>query len=428
MRTQSDPCADGRSSLAEAETDWLPIILAFGTIVYAGANYIGHKFGFISLYTSLARSPYVRITCAVFQRIAIDCIRYVLAVLGIALIIILECKKALSSFFRGDWCSSAASSLRENTSAFERMSLQYDAASNGHCANATRQQLRAARARLGTLLWWAIPVAAMLMLLHGPPEYKDSSPKIEPQVRSYVVPSWVITARPENRRRDGSSSHYVPAGEHLVFYKNYYARFQSSESQSIEGRVAETQIITPQDLETLSSAQSFNIMPSSSMEQIDIPEGALAAFKSKDMTLTDKDGRNTDNKDTRTKKRAQEAIHEGGQSVNSKPLSSQSTVLESLESPSIEPSTIDARSTGETRSSKAESSEIYSTKTIVQTQTAWHTETETTTVELTRTGALAPSLEDERETTVLATEKYHPHDGAYRYCSACQQKHCCQFP
>jgi hypothetical protein len=226
MRTENDPCADGSTA---TETDWFVICLALAAVAYSGAHYIGHEFEYINHFSHLARKPYVRTTGVILQSLVVDFIRFILAVLGIIFFLVLECKNAISSFSSHFW---DGSTLGESTSAIKWMSLQYDAISHSHRANATRQGLRATRARIGTVLRWGIPVVALVLLLHGPPDSTDSLPVIKPEVRPYSFPSWVIRARPENRHYDRSNSHYVPLNECLVLAGNSNSRAQSLQLHS----------------------------------------------------------------------------------------------------------------------------------------------------------------------------------------------------
>jgi hypothetical protein len=263
MRVQNDPCADGRTA---TETDWLAILLALAAVIYSGAHYIGYEFEYIHHFFHIARSPYVSTTGAILQRLALDLIRVVLTVLGIILFLVLECKNAISSFSRRFRNESVVGPLGESTSAIKWMSLRYDAASHSHRANATRQGIRAARAQIGTLLGWGIPVAAVLILLHGPPVDTDSLSTGKSEVRPYVVPAWVIRARPENRYYDRSNNHYTPSDEWLVFDQEHNPGIQSLELQS-------------------AGLQSSSIVLSSNVERTDNPEGALAALKSENNRL-----------------------------------------------------------------------------------------------------------------------------------------------
>jgi hypothetical protein len=262
MRAENDPCADGRTT---TETDWLPIFLTLAAVTYSGAHYIGHEFDYINHFSRLARRPSVRTTVAILYRLSIDFIRFILALLGMILLLVLECKNAISSFSRRFWDRSIVAG--ESTSAIKWMSLQYDAASHSHRANATRQGMRAARARTGTVLRWAIPVAAVVLLLHGPPDFADSSPVINPEVRPYHVPGWVIRARPENRHQDRSNSHYTPSSECLILDEQCISKIQDLE------------------LKRAGLLQSSSIMLSDNVEHMDISEGALVVLRSEDIGM-----------------------------------------------------------------------------------------------------------------------------------------------
>jgi hypothetical protein len=231
MRAEKDPFADCYG--LPTETDWLAIFLAIAAVVYSSAHYIGYDFGYLQHYFHFARSPYVSTISAVLQRLAIDFIRFILAVLGITLILVLECKNALSSLSYRSLHVSLVGILGGSRIVAEKIGQQYDAASNSHHANATRQRFRAARARLGTLLRWGIPVVAVIILFHGPPDFMGSPPtRKHDEVRPYMVPGWVILARPENRWHDRSNSHYVPSDDCLVFDEECGSRIQSSELRS----------------------------------------------------------------------------------------------------------------------------------------------------------------------------------------------------
>jgi hypothetical protein len=84
---------------------------------------------------------------------------------------------------------------------------KYDSAKHSHYANAARQYSRDARAFVVKFLPWAIVVGALFNLFVVP--YMGNGISLEDyDIRSYVVPVWVIKARPENRHYEGSSSHY----------------------------------------------------------------------------------------------------------------------------------------------------------------------------------------------------------------------------
>jgi hypothetical protein len=265
MRVERDPCADCHGP--PTETDWLAIFLALAAVVYSGAHYIGYDFEYLQHYFHFARSPRVRTTVAVLQRIGFDLIRFALAILGITLILVLQCKKAPSYVANSFWHASSVGTLAGGTFVDEKIGLHYDAINHSHHANLARQRFRAARARFGTFLRWGIPVAAVVLLFHGPPEFADSSPVSKPEVISYKIPSWVILARPENRYHDHSNCHYRPGDECLALEKNHNAKTQSLELQS-------------------AGLQSLNIVS----EQLDVTEGTLSAInKSEDTTMTDND-------------------------------------------------------------------------------------------------------------------------------------------
>lgn len=232
MRAEKDPCADCRDFSTSTETDWLAILLALAAAVYSGAHYIGYDFEYLQHYLHFARSPHVRAIAAVLQSLAINLIRFILAFLGITLLLVLECKKALYYLVRRFSRSGFVSTLAGGASVTEMIGVHFDAANHSHHANATRQRLRVGRARLGALLRWGISVAFAVVLFHGPPDFTDSPPAIEHEIRRYVVPAWVVLARPENRYHDRSNSHYVHSEEHLVFDKRYNSRIRSLELQS----------------------------------------------------------------------------------------------------------------------------------------------------------------------------------------------------
>jgi hypothetical protein len=266
MRAENDPCADGRTT---TETDWLPIFLTLAAVTYSGAHYIGHEFDYINHFSRLARRPSVRTTVAILYRLSIDFIRFILALLGMILLLVLECKNAISSFSRRFWDRSIVAG--ESTSAIKWMSLQYDAASHSHRANATRQELRAARARTYTVLRWGIPVAAVVLLLHGPPDFTDSSPVMNPEVRPYRVPGWIIRARPENRQYGRSNSHYTPSSECLILDELCVSKIQNLQLKS-------------------AGLQSSSMMLSGNVEQhMDVSEDALLALRSEDTSMIGND-------------------------------------------------------------------------------------------------------------------------------------------
>jgi hypothetical protein len=228
MRVEIDPCADCYGPRTEA--DWLAIFLALATVVYSSAHYIGYDFEYLRHYLHFARSPCVSTISAVLHRLAIDFIRFVLAILGITLILVLECKKALFSLSYRSWNVSFVGILGGSTIVAEKIGQQYDVASNSHHANATRQRFRAASARLGTLLRWGIPMIAAIVIFHGPPDFTDSPPtRKHDEVRPYMIPNWVILARPENRWHDRSNSHHVPSSECLIFDKKRGSRIRRLE-------------------------------------------------------------------------------------------------------------------------------------------------------------------------------------------------------
>ena len=527
MSTQTDPCAGYYPPPTKSATDWLANIFALGAIIHAIAHYIGPDFKYANHLAYLARRPSVRLTCAVFKRIGLDCIRFVLAFLGLTVVLILESKKAIIYLYRLGWLKIVANFIPDHVAASEWISRHYDAAAHSHRANATRQRLRAARARLYALMRWGISVAVVLMILHGPPDYTESEPSsmIEAEARPYVVPSWVIAAWPENWPRDGSSSHYKPADERLVFDEDYFSRILSSEvpddmddmnaqiedlqvmlmsasagTPNFKPRSVETSDIVFQDLEAQKAFWNAENQLVASQLIVDIQ-----SFRDKSMESESAENYNMESQyadyldsiqhttsDSSESQSSDTQINEPKDPATQDPSESQSVQLQNAqiwaskpqlanaqlrENRNKEPSSMEPQrpeenqsiTEPETATSESEETQSESPKPLdvhkpppSSMYSSWGTTRSLSTEEEEETQTATASSEETQistkplivRTTTTAEEESEPkpkpeqpnptqsptaeekekedvsssYNGAYRYCSACQQKHCCQFP
>ena len=153
-------------------------------------------------------APLVRAALAVVRRLATDLARYVLTILAITAELLLEGKNTSSAILHrvGREVNRVIDTARPAAS---KAWVCYDSMFHSHHVNVARQRLRSACAFAGTVICWVIAVSAMLTFFVLP-SAKDSTAPASYDIQPYVVPAWVIKARPENRPRDGSSSHYQP--------------------------------------------------------------------------------------------------------------------------------------------------------------------------------------------------------------------------
>jgi hypothetical protein len=124
-----------------------------------------------------------------------------------------------------------------------------DAAYHSHNANVARQRLRHARTFAGSAFCWAIIMGTVTMFIIGP-SLRNSASLESHDIHPYVVPAWVVKARPENRPRDGSSSHYQPACidtrdvEEYQFRTTISTTFGSSETSHEHRRHPQSSTLT----------------------------------------------------------------------------------------------------------------------------------------------------------------------------------------
>lgn len=152
--------------------------------------------------------PLARATLSIVRRLGSDIARFILNILAITVELLLAVKNICIAIF---WLIGTGFKLLivALTPFATRVWRYYDSAKHSHYANLARQRWRSARAFFVSVLPWAIAVGAVFMFFVVPS--MDSSISLDDyDIRSYVVPVWVIKARPENRHYVGSSSHYRP--------------------------------------------------------------------------------------------------------------------------------------------------------------------------------------------------------------------------
>lgn len=150
--------------------------------------------------------PLARATLGIARRLAADIARFILNIFAITFELLLAVKNIYIATF---WLIGTGFRLTivALTPFATRVWRCYDNAKHSHYANLARQRWRSARAFLVSVLPWAVAVGAVFQFFVAPS--MDSSISLDDyDIRSYVVPVWVINARPENRHYVGSSSHY----------------------------------------------------------------------------------------------------------------------------------------------------------------------------------------------------------------------------
>jgi hypothetical protein len=152
--------------------------------------------------------PLARATLGIARRLGADLARFLLNILAVTAQLFLEAGNTVIATLR-----KIDRGLKLVTAALEpaatRIWTRYDTAKHSHYANLTRQRLRSVRGFAAAILPWAMVVGALFKVFVVP--YMENGISLEDYgIRSYVVPVWVIKARPENRHYEGSSSHYRP--------------------------------------------------------------------------------------------------------------------------------------------------------------------------------------------------------------------------
>jgi hypothetical protein len=185
-------------------TDW--ILITFLALV---ACLICYQLQFYEPETgdfSQHAPPLARATLGIARRLGADLARFLLNILAIIAQLFLEAGHTFVATFRkiGRGFKLVIAALEPYATDVWR---RYDSAKHSHHANAARQYSRDARAFFIRLLPWAIVFGAIFNIFVVP--YMGNGISLEDyDIRHYVVPVWVIKARPENRHYEGSSSHY----------------------------------------------------------------------------------------------------------------------------------------------------------------------------------------------------------------------------
>lgn len=150
--------------------------------------------------------PLARATLGIVRRLGSDIVRFTLNIFAISAELLLAARNICIATFRliGTGIRLVIVALSPLAT---KIWTRYDSAKHSHYANLARQRWRSARAFSVTFLPWAIAVGAVFQFFVVP-SMEDSTFLDDYDIRSYVVPNWVIRARPENRHYEGSSSHF----------------------------------------------------------------------------------------------------------------------------------------------------------------------------------------------------------------------------
>lgn len=217
MRSYTDPCMQAGAShgfssahgtngtINTTETDWLaisPICIVTG--------WVCSQYFPLDLARHLNNDePWIQILIAIVQRVGLELARLALIFLVITIELIIKVYQALPALYRlvRGAIVRQLGALHPDIAEILR---QYDTLSNSHQANYIRQELRAARSLIYSILKYGAAILAIVTIIRGPPTEKDASAE-SLEIRDYVVPDWFIRAQPQNRPSYGSSSHYRPA-------------------------------------------------------------------------------------------------------------------------------------------------------------------------------------------------------------------------
>jgi len=151
----------------------------------------------------------IRAASAIIQRTATNLARFGLNILAKNLELLLEGSSTGSvTFHKVDTEIDSINAILRPVAT--KIWTLCDAAYHSHHANVARQRLRHARGLAGPVIRWAIILGVVFAFLKEQ-SMNDSASLEGHDIQPYVVPAWVVKARPENRPRDGSSSHYQPA-------------------------------------------------------------------------------------------------------------------------------------------------------------------------------------------------------------------------
>lgn len=225
-------------------------VLCFAVLLGSWAYYQTHHEEVGKLFSGW--EGFAQAVSLIIGRAAVSLAQFVLVILGILAQLVLLAGRITLRLVHG--LRAVVRDLQEALRpAATEIYVMYDTANHGHLANLTRQQLRAARATLAYYIRWGVAIGFVLLIISGPPTENDTSVAPEPAIRPYVVPDWVIKALPENRPRDGSSSHYRP--------DDYPAAKWNVESDQEGYRLLST---TGDSTETTWHSKSTTVMPETS--------------------------------------------------------------------------------------------------------------------------------------------------------------------
>lgn len=187
------------------ETYWIGVALVSLATGWICFQYYQPEAG--NLFTH--GGPLVRAVFAIARRLITDLARFVLTILAITAELLLAGSMIGSFILRKAYAVAKRIVYAVWGPAATKAMQQYDAAMHSHNTNVARQRWRSIRSSASFILSWAAAICTTLVIITGPFQENDTS--LEGlDIRSYVVPAWVIKARPENRPHDGSSSHYQP--------------------------------------------------------------------------------------------------------------------------------------------------------------------------------------------------------------------------
>lgn len=205
---------DGNTTI-KSDTDWLAV-----AVVCILAGWIWSQYNQVEIGNlAKAGKPFFHAIYAILRRLAADLALFVITILAITAELLLECKKTWLATLR-KLRASISRRIDSWRPIAEDFWLQYDLASHSHHANLARQRLRALQTSVGTIIRWAAIIGAASVIINAAPTEDDNSLE-NADVLPYVVPTWVVRARPENRPYEGSSSHYREEKCTCIHGQNY---------------------------------------------------------------------------------------------------------------------------------------------------------------------------------------------------------------
>lgn len=208
-----DPC-DNVSIFSTFEIDWVAVSLVCSVAGWVTYQYYQPQ----NESLSNAIEPLLHTATAVARRLAIDLARFLFTILGIVAELLLEGTYAWARLLHRFQCWINKIFDRWRPAIQDKL-IEVDAAYHSHQVNLARQRLRAFSKLFVKALGWGLLVRIMWVCLRSR-SVDNGNDLANLDVRQYVIPSWVIKARPENRPHDGSSSHYR-SGDYYALIKGY---------------------------------------------------------------------------------------------------------------------------------------------------------------------------------------------------------------